>query len=50
MPGVSQSLSNHAITVAFAPFARVGRSCTGYDVAVTLLDAVLEADHGLPPR
>jgi soluble cytochrome b562 len=23
---------------------------TGYDVAVTLLDAVLEAGHGLPPR
>jgi hypothetical protein len=23
---------------------------TGYDVAVTLLDAVLEADHGWPPR
>jgi hypothetical protein len=22
----------------------------GYDVAVTLLDAVLEADHGWPPR
>jgi len=28
----------------------VGRARTGYDVAVTLLDAVLEADHGLPPR
>jgi NADH/NAD ratio-sensing transcriptional regulator Rex len=50
MPGVSQNLSDHAITVAFAYFARVGRPRTGYDVAVTLLDAVLEADYGLPPR